>query len=159
MIDQFRTSAATKPDGIAVMGHPGDEAFDSLINDAEKQGIIVTSQNTPLAKAQAAYQANGFGYVGAVQYTAGHDLGARSRQARRYQERRSRDGLGSIRSPTRGQRSKGAFDALTEAGADGGHAGDRYRDRTKIPPPVLQPSSVTFRRTPMSNSSSPITAH
>ena len=28
MITQFRTSAATKPDGIAVMGHPGDEAFD-----------------------------------------------------------------------------------------------------------------------------------
>src|SRR5512146_3158696 len=24
MISQFRTSAATKPDGIAVMGHPGD---------------------------------------------------------------------------------------------------------------------------------------
>jgi len=25
MIQQFRESAATKPDGIAVMGHPGDE--------------------------------------------------------------------------------------------------------------------------------------
>ena len=28
MIQQFKEVAATKPDGIAVMGHPGDEAFD-----------------------------------------------------------------------------------------------------------------------------------
>src|SRR5512137_1211557 len=28
MLQQFSESAATKPDGIAVMGHPGDEAFD-----------------------------------------------------------------------------------------------------------------------------------
>ncbi len=48
MIQQFSESAATKPDGIAVMGHPGDEAFDSLIDDAESKGIIVTSQNTEL---------------------------------------------------------------------------------------------------------------
>ena len=27
MIQQFQEAAATKPDGIAVMGHPGDEAF------------------------------------------------------------------------------------------------------------------------------------
>jgi simple sugar transport system substrate-binding protein len=76
MIQQFRESAATKPDGIAVMGHPGDESFDSLIADAEKQGILVTSQNTELPKAQAAYSANGFGYVGAKNYPAGQALGA-----------------------------------------------------------------------------------
>src|SRR4030043_317415 len=44
-ISQFTEAAATKPDGIAVMGHPGDEAFDSLIDDAESQGIIVTSRS------------------------------------------------------------------------------------------------------------------
>ena len=75
MIQQFSESAATKPDGIAVMGHPGDEAFDSLIDDAESKGIIVTSQNTELPLAQAKYMANGFGYVGAVNYDAGHALG------------------------------------------------------------------------------------
>ena len=48
MIQQFREVVATRPDGIAVMGHPGDEAFDPLIIDAESKGIIVTSQNTEL---------------------------------------------------------------------------------------------------------------
>ena len=35
MIQQFTEAAATKPDGIAVMGHPGDQSFDPLIDDAE----------------------------------------------------------------------------------------------------------------------------
>jgi simple sugar transport system substrate-binding protein len=117
MIDQFRTSAATKPDGIAVMGHPGDDAFDSLIGDAEKNGIIVTSQNTPLAKAEAKYQAGGFGYVGAVQYTAGHDLGAKAAQVAGIKKGDRAMVWGLFKEPARGQRSKGAFDALTEAGA------------------------------------------
>jgi len=75
MIQQFSESAATKPDGIAVMGHPGDEAFDPLIEDAESKGIIVTSQNTELPNMQAKYGGNGFGYVGASNYPAGHALG------------------------------------------------------------------------------------
>ena len=29
MITQFQEAVATKPDGIAIMGHPGDDAFDS----------------------------------------------------------------------------------------------------------------------------------
>ncbi len=51
MIQQFREVMATRPDGIAIMGHPGDAAFDALIDQAEAQGIIVTSQNTTLDKA------------------------------------------------------------------------------------------------------------
>jgi len=116
MIQQFQTSAATKPDGIAVMGHPGDESFDSLIDAAEKQGIIVTSQNTPLPKAQAKYQPNGFGYVGAQQYQAGHDLGAQAflRSGLKKGDRAFVWGL--LSQPTRGERTKGAIDALKEAG-------------------------------------------
>jgi simple sugar transport system substrate-binding protein len=55
MITQFTEAAATKPDGIAIMGHPGDTAFDPLIDDAESKGIIVTSMNTQLPTAQAKY--------------------------------------------------------------------------------------------------------
>jgi simple sugar transport system substrate-binding protein len=116
MIQQFREAAATKPDGIAVMGHPGDEAFDALIDDAEAQGIIVTSQNTPLPKAQAKYGPNGFGYVGAQQYQAGHDLGAEAfkRSGLKAGDRAMVWGL--LSQPTRGERTKGAIDALKEAG-------------------------------------------
>ncbi len=116
MIQQFRTSAATKPDGIAVMGHPGDESFDALIDDAEKNGIIVTSQNTPLPKAQAKYQANGFGYVGAQQYQAGHDLGAEAFKRSGLKKGDRAMVWGLLSQPTRGERTKGAIDALKEAG-------------------------------------------
>ncbi len=116
MIEQFRTSAAGKPDGIAVMGHPGDEAFDSLIDDAEKSGIIVTSQNTPLPKAQAKYQAKGFGYVGQVLYDTGYTLGTEAfkRSGLKAGDRAMVWGLKS--QPTRGERTKGVIDALTKAG-------------------------------------------
>ncbi len=75
MITQFTQAVATKPDGIAIMGHPGDTAFDPLIDDAESKGIIVTSMNTQLPLAQAKYSPNGFGYVGAILYDAGYALG------------------------------------------------------------------------------------
>ncbi|HEX9091308.1 MAG TPA: substrate-binding domain-containing protein, partial [Anaerolineales bacterium] len=75
MITQFTEAVATKPDGIAVMGHPGDTAFDPLIDDAESQGIIVTSMNTQLQTAQANYSSKGFGYAGAILYNAGYSLG------------------------------------------------------------------------------------
>jgi ABC-type sugar transport system substrate-binding protein len=84
MTSQFTEAVATKPDGIGIMGHPGDPAFDPLIDDAESQGIIVTSSNTQLPLAQAKYAANGFGYVG-LSYDAGcpgqsHRQGAGGRQ-------------------------------------------------------------------------------
>jgi simple sugar transport system substrate-binding protein len=116
MIQQFRTAAAMKPDGIAVMGHPGDESFDTLIDDAEKNGIIVTSQNTELPKAEAAYGANGFGYVGASNYPAGHALGAEAFKRSGLKKGDRAMVWGLLSQPTRGLRTKGVQDALTEAG-------------------------------------------
>ena len=116
MITQFQQAVATKPDGIAIMGHPGDTAFDPLIDDAESQGIIVTSMNTQLATAEAKYAPNGFGYVGAILYDAGHALG---------QEAVKRSGVksgdkaflwGLLSQAGRGERTKGVKDALEEAG-------------------------------------------
>ncbi len=116
MIQQFQEAAATKPDGIAVMGHPGDDSFDSLIDSAEANGIIVTSQNVPLVKAQAKYQAGGFGYVGAVQYTAGHDLASEAVKRLGLQKGDRAMVWGLLSQPARGQRTIGATDALKEAG-------------------------------------------
>jgi len=116
MITQFQQAVATKPDGIAVMGHPGDTAFDPLIDDAESQGIIVTSMNTQLATAEAKYAPNGFGYVGAILYDAGYALG---------QEAVKRSGVkagdkaflwGLLSQAGRGERTKGVKDALEAAG-------------------------------------------
>jgi simple sugar transport system substrate-binding protein len=116
MIQQFQEAVATSPDGIAVMGHPGDDAFSPLIDDAEAQGIIVTSQNTELPASFGKYQSKGFGYVGAVNYTAGYNLG---------KEAVARFGLqsgdrvmvwGLLSQPSRGQRTQGVIDAFEEAG-------------------------------------------
>jgi simple sugar transport system substrate-binding protein len=116
MIQQFGESAATKPDGIAVMGHPGDTAFDSLIDDAESKGILVTSQNTELPLAQAKYSANGFGYVGAVNYDAGHALGVEA--VKRFGLKSGDRAMvwGLLSQPSRGERTKGVMDAFKEAG-------------------------------------------
>jgi len=116
MIQQFKEVAATKPDGIAVMGHPGDESFDSLIVDAEKNGILVTSQNTTLPKMEAAYAANGFGYVGQDLYGAGFALGneAIKRFGLKSGDRAMVWGL--LSQPTRGERTKGVKEALEKAG-------------------------------------------
>ncbi len=116
MIQQFTEAVATKPDGIAVMGHPGDEAFDSLIDDAESKGILVTSQNTELPKAQAKYSANGFGYVGAVNYDAGHALGVEA--VKRFGLKAGDRAMvwGLLSQPSRGERTKGVMDAFKEAG-------------------------------------------
>ena len=116
MIQQFKEAAATKPDGIAVMGHPGDESFDSIIQDAEKNGILVTSQNTTLPKMEAAYAANGFGYVGQDLYGAGFALGTEA--IKRFGLKAGDKAMvwGLLSQPTRGERTKGAKEALEKAG-------------------------------------------
>ncbi len=116
MVTQFAQAAATQPDGIAIMGHPGDDAFQAVVDDAVAQGIIVTSQNTTLPQLEAKYASGGFGYVGAELYSAGYALGA---------EAASRFGLGDgdkamvwglLAQAGRGQRTQGVIDALEEAG-------------------------------------------
>jgi simple sugar transport system substrate-binding protein len=116
MIQQFGEAAATKPDGIAVMGHPGDEAFDTLIDNAESQGIIVTSQNTTLPKAEEKYASKGFGYVGQDLYGSGQALG--SEAVKRFGLKQGDRAMvwGLLSQPTRGLRTKGAIDALQAAG-------------------------------------------
>jgi simple sugar transport system substrate-binding protein len=116
MIQQFREVAATKPDGIAVMGHPGDESFDPLIDDAIAKGIIVTSQNTDLPKAEAKYAGQGFGYVGQELYATGQKLGAEA--VKRFGLKKGDRAMvwGLLSQPTRGLRTKGVKDALEAAG-------------------------------------------
>ena len=75
MISQFKEAVGMKPDGIAIMGHPGQDPYWPLIDDAEKQGIIITSQNVDLPDIEEKYKSAGFGYVGASLYGAGYLLG------------------------------------------------------------------------------------
>jgi simple sugar transport system substrate-binding protein len=115
MIDQFKQAMAAKPDGIAIMGHPGEAAFAALVDQAEAQGIIVTSGNNPLPNIEAKYQDKGFGYAGADLYQGGYLTGTTMVKAGLkagdkalvydiwHQEGRSRS-------------SQGVYDALVKAG-------------------------------------------
>jgi len=116
MITQFGEAVATKPDGIAIMGHPGDDAFDPLIDDARSQGILVTVMNTELAKAEAKYAAQGTGYVGAVLKDAGAALAneAIARGGLKAGDRAFVWGL--VSQAGRGERTQGILDALEAAG-------------------------------------------
>jgi len=75
MIDQFKQAMAAKPDAIVIMGHPGEGAFAALVDQAESQGIIVTSGNNPLKNIQEKYMDKGFGYAGANLYGGGYVTG------------------------------------------------------------------------------------
>jgi len=116
MITQFQQAAATKPDGIAIMGHPGDKAFDPLIDDAESQGIIVTSMNTQVPLAQAKYAANGFGYAGAILYNAGFALGQEAVKESGLKAGDTAFLWGLKAQAGRGERTQGVQDALEKAG-------------------------------------------
>jgi simple sugar transport system substrate-binding protein len=142
MIQQFQEVAAIRPDGIAVMGHPGDEAFDPLIEAAEANGIIVTSQNTELPNMQAAYSANGFGYVGASNYPAGHALGAEA--VRRFDLKAGDLAMvwGLLEQPTRGERTRGVIDALEEAGLTVDYI--PIDDATNADPPAGAPTFAAY---------------
>lgn len=116
MITQFQQAMATKPDGIAVMGHPGDAAFDPLIKQAEDQGIQVTVMNTELQTAEQTYATKGLGYVGAVLHDAGAALAneAITRGGLKSGDRAFVWGLKA--QAGRGERTQGILDALKTAG-------------------------------------------
>ena len=115
MINQFKEALAASPDGIVIMGHPGEGAFESLVEEATSRGIIVTSGNNPLPNLQMMYQDKGFGYAGADLHAGGYLTG----QAMIKQGLKSGDKAlvyGLFSQEGRSKSPMGIVDALTEAG-------------------------------------------
>lgn len=71
MVTQFQEAISTSPDAIAMMGHPGADILSSLIDEAERKGIIVTMQNVDIPSIRTKYIKNGFGYAGQDLYPSG----------------------------------------------------------------------------------------
>jgi simple sugar transport system substrate-binding protein len=116
MVTQLNEAIATNPDGIAIMGHPGDEAYRAAVDAAEAQGIVVTAQNVQLSDLQAQYGSNGFGYVGAFQYGAGHSLAVEAINRFGLVEGDRAMVWGLLSQPGRGERTRGVVEGLEEAG-------------------------------------------
>ncbi|MBE0689954.1 MAG: substrate-binding domain-containing protein [Anaerolineae bacterium] len=115
MIEQFREAVAGSPDGIVIMGHPGEDAFRPLVADAESQGIIVTSGNNPLPTLEAQYQSVGFGYAGADLYQGGY-LTGQAMVAAGLQAGDEAVVYDIWHNEGRSVSSRGLYDALVEAG-------------------------------------------
>ena len=113
MTQQLREAVAAHPDGIAMMGHPGEAAILPLAQEAAKAGIKMMYQNVPVP---AAVDKVGGGYIGAQQAPQGHALGVE--MVRRF-ALKSGDlaiVLGPFDDSIRGAREEGTAKALEEAG-------------------------------------------
>src|SRR5262249_3432705 len=110
---QLREAVAIKPDGIAMMGHPGDDAIMPLAEQAHQAGIKMMYQNVPVPKVVAAF---GGGYVGAQQEPQGRALGAEAFKLAGLKAGDKAIMIGPFDNENRGARERGNVKALTEAG-------------------------------------------
>ena len=115
MIDQFKEAIAANPDGIVIMGHPGEDAMGPLVDQAREMGIIVTSNNNPLPNIESKYQKDGFGYAGADLYAGGY-LTGKSMVAAGLQPGDEALVYDIWHQEGRSQSSQGVYDALEDAG-------------------------------------------
>jgi simple sugar transport system substrate-binding protein len=113
MVDQLREAIAAKPDGIAMMGHPGDDAIMPLAKQAHEAGILMMYQNVDLPKVRAQY---GGGYVGAILEPQGRALGAEAVRQLGLKAGDEAIVIGPWGMPGRYIREEGTALALEEAG-------------------------------------------
>ena len=118
MVTQLQEAVATNPNGIAIMGHPGDEAYKDIVDAAEAEGIVITSMNTQTAGLQAQYATKGYGYVGAILHDAGYALGKEAATRAGLQAGDKAFVWGLVAQAGRGERTQGILDALEDLGIE-----------------------------------------
>jgi simple sugar transport system substrate-binding protein len=118
MLTQIQQALATKVDGIATYGFGGEPATAPMVEQAFTQGTIFTTLNTSLPDSQKKHSAQGFGYVGAPNYSAGFALGAEAAKRAKLAKGDSVFVWGlKGQGGDRGQRTVGVIDAFEKAGA------------------------------------------
>jgi len=75
MVTRFRDMIGQKPDGIAMMGHPGDAALMPLAEEATAAGIKVSYMNVDVPEVRAK---TGTGFVGAPLCKQGQALAVKA---------------------------------------------------------------------------------
>ncbi len=134
MLNHFREAAAATPTCIAIMGHPGSDAFTDLVADARARDIVVTSGNAPLTALFNEHQASGFGYAGVELYAGGYLTGQSMVKAGIASGDKALV-YGLLSEAERGLSTKGLIDALEEGGAE--------VDYLEISPEVNSDSSLS----------------
>ncbi len=115
MTQQLREAVAQAPDGIAMMGHPGNEAIMPLAAEAAEAGIIMMYQNVDVDQVRAQY---GGGYVGAQLASQGRALGAEAIRQFGLGEGDKAIVLANLAQRERALRELGVWEALEEAGVE-----------------------------------------
>jgi len=115
MVQQLREAIAVKPQGIAMMGHPGDAAIMPLAEQASKDGIKMIYQNVPVPKVVAAF---GGGYIGAQQEQQGRALGVEAFKLAGVKAGDKAIVITTFENENRGARELGTVAALKEAGIE-----------------------------------------
>lgn len=118
MIAQFREAMALEPDGMAVMGHPGDEAMGPLIDEAYEQGTQVTVVNVELPASQSQHASDGLGYVGASNYDAGRRLAEEVVDRTGAEAGEEAFVWGLLSQAGRGERTRGVMEGFEDAGIE-----------------------------------------
>jgi simple sugar transport system substrate-binding protein len=113
MTQQLREAIAVKPDGIAMMGHPGDAALMPLAEEAAAAGIKMMYQNVPVPKVIAKF---GGGYIGPQVAQLGRALGAEVVKRAALKPGDVAFMQGPFENENRGARERGTVAALEEAG-------------------------------------------
>jgi simple sugar transport system substrate-binding protein len=117
MLDHFREAVAGNPDCIEIMGHPGEDAWEPLVDQARQQGIIVTSGNASIPRLYDKYQTQGFGYAGVELYAGGWLTGKQMIEKGGLQAGDKAVVYGHFTSGRR-QSDDGLADALRDAGLE-----------------------------------------
>ncbi len=113
MIQQLREAIAAQPDGIAMMGHPGDDAIMPLAEEAADAGITMMYQNVDVPQVRARF---GGGYVGANLYPQGRALADEAMRQFGLEEGATIIVFGPWDQPGRFIREDGTADAFEETG-------------------------------------------
>lgn len=116
MVQQFREALAASPDCIGIMGHPGVDAFQELVDEAQGQGIRVTVNNTPLSSLQEQYGGNGMGYAGVILYDGGYLTAQQMVREGNLQAGDKALVYGLLGQAERGESTRGLKEGLEEAG-------------------------------------------
>ena len=115
MTQQLREAVAQAPDGIAMMGHPGNEAIMPLAAEAAEAGIIMMYQNVDVDQVRARY---GGGYVGAQLESQGRALGEEALRQFGLGEGDKAIVLANLAQRERALRALGVWEVLEEAGVE-----------------------------------------
>lgn len=116
VVENFKKSLAAAPDGIVLMGLPGDDALEPFIKEAMDKKILVTCVDTNLPKTLAKYKSRGFGFIGTDYDVMGTVL-AKEALKRAGLKKGDRTMIwGLKRLEDRGRRARAMIRTLEEAG-------------------------------------------